>query len=441
MARLPCGHLSGLFVSGPRPGLTLCGLQGTTVKVLVINCGSSSLKYQLLETDSGQCLASGLASRVSVGGGEEAELVQKRAGSSDYHRQAPMPDHEVALGYVLDALVHPDHGVLGSLAEIEAVGHRVVHGGEAFSKSVLIDAEVEAAIERFCEIAPLHNPANLQGIRACRHRLPQVPMVAVFDTAFHQTLPPTAYLYGLPYELYEQRGIRRYGFHGTSHRYVATRAAEMLVARGLPVEQQRIITCHLGNGCSVTAVQGGKSVQTSMGFTPLEGLLMGTRCGDLDPALVPYLLNHLGMDPGEIDDLLNKRSGLLGISGVSSDIRDIHQAIAEGNERAALALDLFCSRLRRYLGAYATVMEGVDAVVFTAGIGENDPVVRERSTRGLEFLGLYLDPVRNADPALRGRPADISKADSPGRLLVIPTNEELLIAQDTAEIVGAAGAG
>jgi acetate kinase len=405
------------------------------VKVLVINCGSSSLKYQLLETDSGECLASGLASRVGVNGGGEAALEQRRAGDTDYLIQAPMPDHQVALEHVLTALTDPDHGVLGSLEEIEAVGHRVVHGGEAFSQSVLIDAEVEAAIERFCEIAPLHNPANLAGIRACRRRLPHAPPVAVFDTAFHQTLAPVAYLYGLPYELYEQRQIRRYGFHGTSHRYVAGQAAEMLAARGLPAEKQRIITCHLGNGCSVTAVQAGKSVQTSMGFTPLEGLLMGTRCGDLDPALVPYLINHLGMDPAEIDDLLNKRSGLMGISGVSSDMRDIHQAVAEGNERAALALDLFCSRLRRYLGAYATEMGGVDAVVFTAGIGENDPVVREQSTRGLEFLGLYLDKTRNADPSLQGRPADVSKADSPSRILVIPTNEELLIAQDTAEIV------
>ena len=406
------------------------------MQVLVINCGSSSLKYQLFESESGQALASGLASRVGVNGGGEATLEQKRPGNGAYLIEAPMPDHQVALGHVLSALTHPEHGVLASLDEITAIGHRVVHGGEAFSRSVLIDPVVEAAIERFCEIAPLHNPANLLGIRACRRALPRVPMVAVFDTAFHQTLSPVAYIYGLPYELYEERKIRRYGFHGTSHRYVAGQAAPLLAARGLPREQQRLITCHLGNGCSVTAIQGGKSVQTSMGFTPLAGLLMGTRCGDLDPALVPYLINHLGMDPQEIDDLLNKRSGLLGISGVSSDMRDIHQAVAAGNARAQLALDIFCYRLKRYIGAYATVMEGVDAVVFTAGIGENDPIIRELSTQGLEFLGLHLDRERNTDPSLRGQPADIATDDSPGRILVIPTNEELLIARDTAEIVG-----
>jgi len=413
---------------------------GDPLKVLVVNCGSSSLKYELFESDTGQSLASGLASRVGVNGGEEALLEQKRAGDEEkFTVQAPMPDHKVALGYVLAALTDPEEGVLGSLDEIQAIGHRVVHGGEAFSQSVLIDAVVEAAIERFCEIAPLHNPANLLGIRACRDRLPHAPMVAVFDTAFHQTLPPVAYIYGIPYELYEERKIRRYGFHGTSHRYVAGKAAEMLDKRGLAPEQQRIITCHLGNGCSITAIQGGKSVQTSMGFTPLAGLLMGTRCGDLDPALVPYLINHLGMDPEEIDDLLNKRSGLLGVSGVSSDMRDIHQAISEGNARAKLALDIFSYRLRRYIGAYATVLGGVDAVVFTAGIGENDALVREQSTRDLEFLGLYLDQTRNNDPSLRGQPADISKFDSPSRILVIPTDEELLIATDTAEIVGKSG--
>jgi acetate kinase len=304
---------------------------------------------------------------------------------------------------------------------------------------VLIDAEVEAAIERFCAIAPLHNPANLLGIRACRHALPRVPMVAVFDTAFHQTIPPVAYIYGLPYELYEEKGIRRYGFHGTSHRYVAGQAGQLLEARGVPLAQQRIITCHLGNGCSMTAIQAGKSIQTSMGFTPLAGLLMGTRCGDVDPALVPYLILHLGMTAQEIDDLLNKRSGLLGISGVSSDMRDIHQAVREGNARAKLARDIFCYRLKRYIGAYATVMAGLDAVIFTAGIGENDPLIREQATEGLEFLGLYLDQERNEEASVRGKAADISKPDSPGRIFVIPTNEELMIARDTEEIVGKLG--
>lgn len=406
------------------------------MKVLVVNCGSSSLKYQLFDSETEEVLASGLASRVAVEGGAQAKLQHRPAGNSEHVVEAPMPDHEVALGFVLEALVHPAHGVLGSLQEISAVGHRVVHGGERFTESVLIDDEVIAAIEHFCEIAPLHNPANLQGIAACRHRLPGVPMAAVFDTAFHQTLSPVAYIYGLPYDLYEQRAIRRYGFHGTSHRYVAEQAAEMLAARGVPREDQKIITCHLGNGCSITAVKGGKSVQTSMGFTPLAGLLMGTRCGDIDPALVPYLINHLGMDSGEIDEMLNKRSGLLGISGVSSDMRDIHRAAAEGNSRAQLAFDIFCYRLRRYVGAYAAVMGGVDAVVFTAGIGENDPAVRAQSVQGLEFLGLCLDAEANARPDGKG-PRDISTADSRARILVIPTNEELLIARDTARLVGA----
>jgi acetate kinase len=402
--------------------------------VLVVNCGSSSLKYQLFQSETGEPLASGLASRVAVEGGQEASLQHHSAGNREYVVQALMPDHEVALGYVLGALTDADHGVIGSLAEIQAVGHRVVHGGEEFSESVLIDAAVEAAVERFCEIAPLHNPANLQGIRACRRRLPGVPQVAVFDTAFHHTLPPVAYIYGLPYELYEQRGIRRYGFHGTSHRYVALQAAQLLQERGVCLPDQRIITCHLGNGCSLTAVQGGKSVQTSMGFTPLEGLLMGTRCGDIDPALVPYLVNHLGMSMEEIDDMLNKQSGLLGVSGVSSDIRDIHAAAEAGNTRAQLALDIFCYRVRHYLGAYATVMGGLSAVVFTAGIGENDPVVREQSLRELEFLGVYLDPAKNAEPNLRGQVADVATGDSPVRVYVIPTNEELMIARDTADL-------
>jgi acetate kinase len=404
------------------------------VKVLVVNCGSSSLKYQLFDSETSQSLASGLASRVGMDGGRAAQLQHRPAGNSEFLLRQPMPDHEVALGYVLEALTDAEHGVLASLDEIEAVGHRVVHGGEKFAASVLIDEEVEAAVEQFIEIAPLHNPANLQGVQACRHRLPGVPQVAVFDTAFHQTLSPVAYIYGLPYELYEKHRIRRYGFHGTSHRFVAEAAGEMLAARGLSRAQQRIITCHLGNGCSITAVQGGKSVQTSMGFTPLAGLLMGTRCGDLDPALVPYLVNNLGMTMPEIEDLLNKKSGLLGISGVGSDMRDIQKAILEGNQRAKLALDIFCYRLRRYIGAYAAVMGGLEAVVFTAGIGENDYFVREQSVLGLEFLGLHLDHERNADPSIQGQATDVSTPDSPARILVIPTNEELLISRDTAEI-------
>ncbi|NLO72896.1 MAG: acetate kinase [candidate division WS1 bacterium] len=401
------------------------------MKVLVVNCGSSSLKYQLFDSETEQALASGVASRVAVNGGTQAQLEHRVAGNSSHVVCAPMPDHEVALGHVLEALVHPEHGVLNTLEEIGAVGHRVVHGGERFSESVLIDDKVIAAIEGFCEIAPLHNPANLQGILASRHRLPGVPMVAVFDTAFHQTLPPTAYIYGLPYELYEERGIRRYGFHGTSHRYVAGQAVEVLGAAGRSAD--KIITCHLGNGCSITAVEGGKSVQTSMGFTPLAGLLMGTRCGDIDPALVPYLINHLGMDSREIDEMLNKRSGLLGISGVSSDMRDIHAAAEAGNPRARLARDIFCYRLRRYIGAYAAVIGGVDAVVFTAGIGENDAWVRAQAMQGLGFLGLCLDEQANADGNLNGS-RDVATAESRARILIIPTNEELLISRDTAAL-------
>jgi len=407
--------------------------------VLVVNCGSSSLKYELFESDVDESLASGLASRVAVGGGENARLQHQSAGKDEYLLSAPMPDHEVALGYVLEALTDPAHGVLASLSEIEAIGHRVVHGGEQFAASVLIDQAVEEAIERFCEIAPLHNPANLTGLRACKRRLPGVPQVAVFDTAFHQTLPPWAYVYGLPYELYQQRGIRRYGFHGTSHRYVVAQATAMLVERGIPPQQQRLVTCHLGNGCSVVAVKGGRSVDTSLGFTPLEGLLMGTRCGDLDPAIIPYLVHHVGMTVEQVDDLLNQQSGLLGVSGVGSDMRDLHRAIGEGNERAQLALEIFCYRVRKYIGAYAAVMGGLDAVVFTAGIGENDPVVREQSVAGLEFLGLHLDRERNEDSSLRGQAAEVATEDSPARILVIPTDEELLIARDTAQIVAALG--
>jgi acetate kinase len=388
-----------------------------------------------LDLETSACLASGLASRVAVNGGAASQLQHRPAGRAEYLFTAPMSDHEVALGYILEALVNAEHGVVQSLQEIDAIGHRVLHGGDAFAEPVLISGVVEAAIERFSELGPLHNPANLLGIRACKHRLPGVPQVAVFDTAFHQTLAPADYTYGLPLELCEEYKIRRYGFHGTSHRYVSREAAKFLQAnRGLAPENLRLLTCHLGNGSSVDAIHGGKAVRTSMGFTPLAGLVMGTRCGDIDPAVIPFLINHLHLSAQELDDLMNKQSGLLGISGISSDMRDIHQAAAAGNARAQLAQDMFCVRLKEYIGAYATAMNGLDALVFTAGIGENDPIIRAQTMHGMEFLGLHLDPAKNEDASLRGRPADISTEDSPARILVIPTNEELMIARDTASL-------
>lgn len=403
--------------------------------VLVINCGSSSVKYEVFETQPEKSLASGLADRVAVNGGKQALLTQHCSSGKPYHLEAEMPTHEVAIGYIVDAITDPDYGVLESLDEIEAVGHRVVHGGEQFSASVLITDEVIAAVEQFCELAPLHNPANLQGIYACQKHLPDATQVAVFDTAFHQTIPSHAFIYGLPYEFYQEQGIRRYGFHGTSHRYVTLKATQVLQQRGIAPEDQRLATCHLGNGCSITAVKGGKSVDTSLGFTPLEGLLMGTRCGDLDPAIVPYLINELDLSAEQVDDLLNTRSGLLGVSGVSSDMRDVSAAATAGNERARLAVDIFCYRIKKYIGAYAAAMGGLDAVVFTAGIGENDAQVRRRAVAGLQHLGLYLDEAANEDLSLEGQPVDISTPDSSARILVIPTDEELMIARDTAAIV------
>ncbi len=401
--------------------------------VLVINCGSSSLKYELFEGDRSVC--SGLAERVGVDGGEHAVLTHEYGDEATARVSAPMPDHTVAFDYVVEVLTDPEHGQIRSLQEIEAVGHRVVHGGEQFTESVLIDDEVIAAIEDFCELAPLHNPPNLEGIRACRQRLPDVPMVAVFDTAFHQTMPAHAFVYGLPYRMYQKHRIRRYGFHGTSHRYVAIEAAQYLQAKGIPLERQKIVTCHLGNGASVTAICGGRSVDCSLGFTPLEGLLMGTRSGDLDPAVPLHLIRAMDMDAVEVDRLLNTESGLLGISGVSSDMRDVVQAAEDGNTRAQLAVDIFCYRVRKYIGAYAAAMGGLDAVVFTAGIGENAPEIRRDCVRGLEFIGLRLDEASNNSVGDDREVAVISAANSPGYILVIPTDEELMIARDTARVV------
>ncbi len=401
--------------------------------VLVVNCGSSSLKYELFDGD--ESLSRGLAERVGINGGDDAILTHEYGEESIAKVRAPMPDHTVAFSYVVEVLTDSEHGQIESLQEIEAVGHRVVHGGEQFTESVLIDDEVIAAIEDFCELAPLHNPPNLEGIRACRQRLPDIPMVAVFDTAFHQTMPAHAFVYGLPYEMYRDHNIRRYGFHGTSHRYVAIEATQYLEEAGIPRDRQKIVICHLGNGASVTSVSGGCSVDCSLGFTPLEGLLMGTRSGDLDPAIPLHLIRAMDMDAAEVDQLLNTKSGLLGISGVSSDMRDIMQSARDGNTRAQLAVDIFCYRVRKYIGAYAAAMGGLDAVVFTAGIGENAPEIRRDCVQGLEFIGLHLDDASNNIVGDDQEVVVISTANSPGYILVIPTDEELMIARDTARVV------
>jgi len=410
------------------------------VIVLVINCGSSSVKYRLIDMDTHQVLAEGLADRVSVNSGTDAVLKHRPDGRPDYVAEMPMPDHTVAIGHVLEALTHPEHGVIESLDQIGAVGHRVLHGGEKFTSSVLIDEAVTDAIEDCIKFGPLHNPANLQGIRACAERLHTVPQVAVFDTEFHQTMPQKAFLYGLPYEYYTDLGVRRYGFHGTSHRYVTLKATEWLEAeKGIPVEDQRVITCHLGNGCSMAAVAGGKCVDTSMGLTPLEGLLMGTRSGDLDPAILPFLQNELNLSSEETDRILNKKSGLLGVSGVSSDMRDVKAAAFADppNARAVAAIEVFCYRITKYFGAYAAALGGVDAVVFTAGIGENEPLIRELVPQNLAFIGIKIDTDKNEHLDLDADVVDISAPASTVAALVIPTNEELMIASDTVATVAA----
>jgi acetate kinase len=404
------------------------------MKVLVINCGSSSLKYQLIEPESNLVMAKGIADRVGLQLYEKASLTH-RVNEKVWRYEVDMPNHFRAMEEVAKVLTHPEMGVIKSLEEIDAVGHRVVHGGERFTSSVLIDREVEKAIEECANLAPLHNPPNLTGIRAAKAFLPKVPHIAVFDTAFHSTIPPYAYIYALPYEFYERYRIRRYGFHGTSHYYVARRAIQYLKEKfSIDPSQSKVITCHLGNGCSITAVLGGESVDTSMGLTPAEGLVMGTRCGDIDPAIIPFLMEKEGYSPKDIDDILNKKSGLLGISGKTNDMRDIEEEIARGDKRAKLAFDVFCYRVKKYIGAYAAAMGGVNAVVFTGGIGENGAMEREAICSGLEFLGIEIDPEKN-EIMIKGKEGDISKEDAPVRVLVIPTNEELVIAQETARIV------
>ncbi|NLW88483.1 MAG: acetate kinase [Clostridiaceae bacterium] len=400
------------------------------MKVLVINAGSSSLKYQFFESDTGEVLAKGGAERIAL---DDSTITHTRLGEEKISIDVDLPDHKEAMEQVLAMLTDPEHGVIHSMMEIDAVGHRVVHGGEKFSGSALITPSVKAAIRVCIPLAPLHNPPNLTGIEACEAAMPGVPQVAVFDTAFHQTMKPKAYMYALPYALYEEFRIRRYGFHGTSHRYVAERAAEML---GRPLEELKIVTCHLGNGSSIAAVKNGKCMDTSMGLTPLAGICMGTRCGDIDPAIVTFLMEKEGLDMKGIDALMNKKSGVLGVSGVSSDFRDLEDAAAHGNDRARLAMDIFCYQCRKYIGAYAAAMGGVDAVVFTAGIGENNSNVRRDSIRGLEFLGLAIDD--SANDGLRGVAMDLSAPGSTAKVLIIPTNEELAIARETQKIVSVA---
>ncbi|MDX9872538.1 MAG: acetate kinase [Clostridia bacterium] len=396
------------------------------MKVLVINCGSSSLKYQLFDMTNEQVLVKGLVERIGLDG---AILSQKR-GDAKYEVKTEIPDHKKAIALVTDALVHPEHGVIKTMDEISAIGHRVVHGAETFSGSVVIDAAVMEALNDNIELAPLHNPPNIMGIKACQEIMPTVPQVGVFDTAFHQTMPPQAYMYGIPYEYYKKYKIRRYGFHGTSHKYVSERAAVML---NKPLDKCKIITCHLGNGASIAAVKYGKSMDTSMGYTPLEGVMMGTRSGDLDPAVVFQLMKKENWTIEKVDNFLNKQCGVLGLSGVSSDFRDIESAaIEESNLRAQLALDRFAYVVKKYIGSYMAVLNGADAVVFTAGLGENSSSMRLKICEDLDGLGIEIDKDKNF---IRGQEVDVSCDNAKVRVLVIPTNEELMIARDTYELV------
>ena len=395
------------------------------MKVLVINCGSSSLKYQLIDSDSEKALAVGLCERIGIDG----RLNHKPAGGEKIVIDEEMKDHEAAIQMVLDALVDKNHGVITSLDEIGAVGHRVVHGGEKFAQSTIITDEVLKAIEECNDLAPLHNPANLIGINACKHIMPGTPNVAVFDTAFHQTMPAKAYLYGIPHEYYDKYKVRRYGFHGTSHSYVSKRLCKVA---GLDENNSKVIVCHLGNGASISAVLNGKSVDTSMGLTPLEGLVMGTRSGDLDPAIIEYIANKENLSLDEVMNILNKKSGVLGMSGVSSDFRDLGTAAEEGNKHAQDALDVFSYRVAKYIGAYAAAMNGVDAIAFTAGVGENDAYVRGEVAKYIGFLGITIDAEANK---ARGKEVMISTPESKVKVYIIPTNEELAIARETVALV------
>lgn len=403
------------------------------MKILVINCGSSSLKYQLIETKTGLDIAKGLVERIGLPG---AILTHRRGEEKfiiDHEKQhangTVITDHKTAVALVIKVLTCEYIGVIKSMDEIKAVGHRVVHGGEKYASSVVIDDDVMKVLNECSKLAPLHNPANIIGIEACKELMPHTPMVGVFDTAFHQTMPPEAYMYALPYEIYEEHKVRRYGFHGTSHKFVANQAAKLL---GKDIKDLKIITCHLGNGASVAAIKNGKSVDTSMGFTPLAGLVMGTRCGDIDPSIVGFLANELNLSFADVDNLMNKKSGVLGLSGVSSDFRDIEEAAEKGNKKAQLALDVYVYNVKKYIGAYAAAMNGVDAIVFTAGLGENDKVTRAKIIEGVSFLGINIDPQLND---IRGQLRIISTTESKVTAILAPTNEELMIAKETEELI------
>jgi len=397
------------------------------MKILVINCGSSSVKYQLIDTETEVALAKGIVSRIGM---SASVLTHKPFDRPEVTISGEILDHIVAVEYVVTILMSENHGVIKDRSEIEAIGHRVVHGGEEFSESALVTPELMSSLRSLIELAPLHNPHNIRGINACMKTLPGLPMVAVFDTAFHHEMPPHAYIYGIPYVMYRRYGIRRYGFHGTSHKYVADRAALML---DKPIEDLKLITCHLGNGASITAIDGGVSIDTSMGFTPLEGLLMGTRCGDQDPAIILHIMAREELSLHEANTLLNKHSGLAGISGVSSDMREIIESAEEGHATAKIAFDIYCYRLRKYIAAYTAALGGLDALIFTAGVGENSALVREASVQGLGFMGVEIDADKNRKAV--GKEMDISTGSAKVKTLVIPTNEELVIARDTERIV------
>ena len=396
------------------------------MKTLVINCGSSSLKYQLIDMSAEECMVQGLVERIGI---EGSVLTQKVEGKDKYVINTEIKNHKDAIKLVLEALIDPVHGVIKSMDEISAVGHRVVHGGEKYSDSVLINDEVLQSIKDCIVLAPLHNPPNVIGIEACKELMPNTPMVAVFDTAFHQTMPKHSYICPLPYDLYQKYGIRKYGFHGTSHKYVSNKVAKVM---GKDIKDLKIVTCHLGNGCSLAAVKNGKSVDTSMGFTPLAGVMMGTRSGSIDPSVISFLIEQHGYTIEQVDELLNKKSGVLGISGVSSDFRDVLAAGEAGNERAKLALEIFYYKVRTQIAAYAGAMGGIDVIVFTAGIGENSAITRKEILNGLEFFGFTLNEEKNE---LRGEIQEISNEGSRVKVYVVPTNEELMIARDTAKLV------
>ena len=398
------------------------------MKVLVINAGSSSLKYQLLDTENEAVLAKGNCERIGIDG---SRIIHKTTGKSEYVKETNLPDHSAAMKLLVATLVDTEVGCLSSTDEIEAIGHRVVHGGQYFANSVMLSDEVLEAVEKCIVYAPLHNPAHIMGIKGCLEAMPNTPQVLVFDTAFHQTMSKEAYTYGISYDMYEEYGIRRYGMHGTSHRYVS---GEMIKLMGGNPEGTKIVTCHIGNGSSISAVKDGKCVDTSMGFTPLDGIMMGTRCGAIDPAIVTYIMDKKNMTPGEADNYMNKQCGFLGVSGIGSDSRDVEKAMNEGNERAKLTYDMLCYQIKKYIGAYSASMGGLDAVVFTAGIGEHTPYIRENALKGLEYLGVKIDTVRN-NFGHSGTPVKISTDDSKVAVYMIPTNEELVIANDTEAIV------